>query len=232
MDDQDSLRAARPQERLSRISPNGLRDVRVNRAYSTFIRSMRFALPLAALALTVVVITWDDAGRNAEPLKKNDVLPASATIENELMKPVFNSVDNRNRPYVITADRATQSRNNPDIIELDHPVAEMRMEGGAKIDGDAKNGLYAQKEQKLNLQGDVEIRHTDGFILKTEELRIDLDTQKTYSGRDVRVEGPDGAIDATGLEGDVQGETLVFTGPAKVIFYTNKNSSSPKESLE
>ena len=71
-------------------------------------------------------------------------------------------------------------------------------------------------------------KHSNGFTLKTEELRIDLATQKAYSGRDVRVEGPEGTIDATGLEGDTESGKMIFTGPAKVILNSDGNFLTPK----
>jgi lipopolysaccharide export system protein LptC len=173
-------------------------------------------------------LTWNEAGRRVEPLKKTEVVDTAANIQNELIKPVYNSVDDKNQPFTVTADKATQGRDNPDIVELEKPVAALTQADGSKIEGNAAIGLYEQKSQKLNLSGDVHLKHSDGFTLSTEELRVDLATQKAYSGRDVRVEGPDGTIDATGLEGDTETGTLIFTGPAKVILNSESNLLTPK----
>lgn len=215
-------------QRLGRLSVDESRRPQVNRRYSGFVRSLRFILPIIALVMTVIVLTWDEAGRRVEPLKKAEVIDNSANIQNELLKPVYNSVDDKNQPFSVTADSATQGRDNPDIVELDKPVAALTQNDGSKIEGDAAVGLYEQKSQKLNLSGDVHLKHSDGFTLSTEELRIDLATQRAYSGRDVRVEGPDGTIDATGLEGDSENGTMIFTGPAKVILYSDGNFLTPK----
>ncbi len=215
-------------ERLSRLAAPAGRNRKVNRAYSGFIRSLRFILPLIALVLSVIVITWDEGGRRIEPLQKSEVLPTSATVQNELLKPVFNSVDEKNQPYSVTADTAVQNRNNPDIVELQNPIANLKMNDGGEVSGDAAMGLYEQKTQKLNLEGNVHLKHSDGYVLTTEELRIDMVTQKAYSGRDVVVNGPDGSIHATGLEGSNDGGVLIFTGPAKVILHSDGNLLSPK----
>lgn len=219
-----------PQEyqRLGRLTVDESRTTQVNRRYSGFVRSLRFILPLLALVMTVVVLTWDEAGRRIEPLKKAEVIDNAANIQNELLKPVYNSVDDKNQPFSVTADRATQGRENPDIVELDKPVAALTQTDGSKIEGDAATGLYEQKNQKLNLSGDVHLKHSNGFTLSTEELRIDLEAQKAYSGRDVRVEGPEGTIDATGLEGDTKTGKMIFTGPAKVILNSDGNFLTPK----
>jgi lipopolysaccharide export system protein LptC len=218
-----------PTERLSQLSVGGGRPSKINRKYSSFVKSLRFILPLVALGMTVIVLTWDEAGRRIEPPKKEEIIPASQNIQNELLKPVFNSVDDKNQPYTVTADRATQNRDDADLIELEKPVATLAMNSGEKVDANAASGIYQQKAQKLNLEGAVHLIHSNGYTLTTEELRVDLATHKAYSGRDVRVEGPGGTIDATGLEGDSDGGSLIFTGPAKVILYSDGKLLSPKD---
>lgn len=228
MNDDFDLDDGKSDGRLSQLSL-GERPVKVNRGYSSFVRKLRLILPLIAIGMTVIILTWDEAGQRIAPLKKEEVLPQSREIQNELLKPVFNSIDEKQQPYTVTADRATQGRDNPDIVELAKPVATLQQNDGTKLDADATSGLYEQKSQKLNLEGDVHLRHSDGTVLTTEELRVDLATQKAYSGRDVRVENKSGTIDATGLEGDAEGGTLIFTGPAKVILYSDGDLLTPKE---
>lgn len=209
--------------RLSGLSTGKGRSTKVNHAYTRFIRSMRIILPLIAVGLTVVILTWEDAGRNVEPIKKEELVPQSANIQNELLKPVYNSIDANNQPFTMTADLATQDRSNPDLVNLQAPKAELAQQDGSKLNADAKTGLYEQKTQKLNLEGDVHLIHSDGYTLSTEELRIDIPIQKAFSGRDVRVEGPAGSIDAKGLEGDGIAGVLIFTGPAKVVLNSGGN---------
>lgn len=215
-------------DRLTALS-QGERPTKVSHGYTKFIRSMRIVLPLAAVAMTVIVLTWEDAGRRVEPLKKEEIAPTAENIQNELLKPVFNSVDDKNQPFSVTADRATQDRVNPDILNLEQPKAELAMSDGAKINADAARGIYQQKEQKLNLEGAVHLKHSDGYTLTSEELRVDLVTQKAFSGLDVHVEGPAGTIHSTGLEGDAATGNLVFTGPAKVVLNSGDIKLGPQE---
>lgn len=203
--------------RLDALSTEGSKRSEVNRAYTKFIRALRIILPLFAVALTVVVLTWEDAGRRVSPLQKQDVAPQADNVQNELLSPVFNSVDDKSQPFTVTADRATQDKMNSNILNLENPKAELQENDGGKLNAEANTGLYEQNTQKLNLFGNVVLSNSDGYTLTTEELRVDLVTQKAFSGRDVRVEGEAGTIDSTGLEGDGATGTLIFTGPAKVI---------------
>ena len=234
MDDytDEPLTAGRQNGRLAQLSVGGDRTASVNPGYSRFIRKLRFILPLVALGMTVVVLTWDEAGQRMTPMKKEDLIPASENIQNELLKPVFNSVDEKNQPYTITADRAVQDRQNPDIVELDKPSGTLKQTGGDTLEATAARGIYEQKSQKLNLNGDVEIDYSDGYKLSTEELRLDLETQKAYSGQNVHVEGPSGTLEATGLDGDAETGAVIFTGPAKVILQSGGKALLPAGSTE
>lgn len=215
--------------RLSQLSVGDGRSTTINRKYSSFVKSLRLILPLVALVMTVVVLTWDEAGTRFEPVKKEEIVQTPQNIQNELLKPVFNSVDSKNQPYTVTADSATQNRGNPDLTDLVKPVATLTMNSGEKLDGHAAHGIYQQKAEKLNLDGDVHLVHSNGYTLVTEELRVDLATGKAYSGRDVRVEGPGGTIDATGLEGDSNTGALIFTGPATVVLYSGGSLLSSED---
>jgi lipopolysaccharide export system protein LptC len=227
MDDDLSLYPA--PERLRSLSLEERPSVGINRRYTSFVRSLRFILPLLAIVMTVIVLTWEQGGRVA-PMKKEELLPQSENIQNELLNPVFTSVDSKNQPYKVTAERAVQNRNDPNIVELTLPSASVTMTDGVKLEGMAETGIYEQKSQKLNLDGDVVLNHSGGYVLETQELRIDIAGQRAFSGQNVHVKGPEGTLDATGLEGDTGTGALIFNGPAKVVLYSGGKLLPPKES--
>ncbi|PZO86914.1 MAG: hypothetical protein DI626_05235, partial [Micavibrio aeruginosavorus] len=141
-EDTDFFGENKKDNRLSQLSVGEGRTITIGRRYTAFIKSLRFILPLVAIAMTVVVLTWDEAGKRVEPMKKEDLLPASENIQNELLKPVFNSVDDKNQPYTVTADKATQSRENPEVVQLENPKANVDMNDGSKVNARATTGLY------------------------------------------------------------------------------------------
>jgi len=187
--------------------------------YSRFIKSMRIILPLLALAMAVLVFTWDDAGDRVKPLAKDEMAPQAPTVQNELVKPVFQSVDEKNQPYVVSADRATQDKTNPDLLTLEQPRAELTMLDGVQIKAQAMTGLYEQESRRLTLNTHVTLDHSQGYQLVSEELRVDAISQKVFSGRDVTITGPASRLEAKGLEGDASTGRLIFSGPAKVVLY-------------
>jgi lipopolysaccharide export system protein LptC len=191
---------------------------RLGRGYTRFVRAMRVILPLAAVGLVGLVIAWPDMEKRVEPLRKEELIPDSAAnMENELIKPTFQSIDDKEQPFTITADLATQSRDNPDIVNLENPVGDLSMDDGASLAVKAQSGIYQQKDEKLYLKGLVKLSHNSGYTLESEEMRVNMKTREAFSDMDVYVQGPDGTIQATGLEAFSQKGLLIFKGPAKMV---------------
>jgi lipopolysaccharide export system protein LptC len=222
MDDFD--RSVAPPERLQSLSTR--KAGRIGRGYTRFVRAMRILLPLAAVGLVAVVITWPDMEKRVDPMKKEDLIPDTANMQNELLQPKFESIDAKNQPYTVTADTATQSRENPDIVNLDKPAGSMTMNDGGIVAIQALTGIYEQKDEKLFLKGDVKLMNDTGYTLESDEMRVNLKTSEAFSDKDVHVQGPDGTIEATGMEAFSDKGLLIFKGPATMILTQASQSLS------
>lgn len=205
-------------ERLTRRS----RDGKVNHGYSRFVRAMRLALPIAAAV--VILIIFLRMGDTEETIQAVDLRPETPEIEkedvarNELVNPKFVSVDHKNQPFEIVAERALQGEGDKDLILLERPVGTMQLVSGAEIKMSSLNGRYQQDSEQFFLQGDVLLEHSDGYALSSSEAHIDMDKNQAWSEKDVVATGPDVDIDAKGLHVNGQSGEIIFKGPAKVIF--------------
>lgn len=199
----------------------------VSKGYTRFVKSMRFVLPLTAAALIVIVITWPEMDDKVVVVPKDQLVSPSDTKigENELINPRFETTDEQQQPVNVIADRAIQNQNNPNLVKLDNPKADLKMKNGSDVKIEAAQGTYEQEVEKLFLQNDVTIHHESGYELQAEELRVNLKTREAFSDKNVRVEGPEAQIDAIGLEGNMENGTLIFKGPAKLTL-------TPKETAE
>lgn len=215
---------AAPKERLSSLSTRT--GGKVGRGYTRFVKAMRIILPLAAVGLLAVVITWPDMEKRVAPVRKDEILPDTANMQNELLQPKFESVDEKDQPYTVTAALATQSRENPDIVNLQKPVGNMALQDGGWVAIEALTGVYEQRNEKLFLSGDVKLTNDGGYTLTSDEMRINLNTSEAFSDKSVNVQGPDGTIDATGMEAFSNTGILIFKGPAKMILSNAGNSLS------
>jgi lipopolysaccharide export system protein LptC len=217
-DNQDnSAQAAR---RLDTLLRTGRRRTRVNKAYTSFVRTMRLVLPLAAVGIVGLLVSWPRVEeRMAKPpvaATPADSLPQTVG-QNELINPRFESEDDKSQPYTLTAARAVQSSDNPDIVFLDKPMGDINLSDGAWIAAEATEGQYNQKEEQLSLRGRVKLFHDSGYELVSEKLQVDLKNRKASSDAAVHGQGPAGTLEATGLQAEMNEGTLVFTGPAKLV---------------
>ncbi len=193
------------------------------RRYSRYVRSLRLALPVVALAIVVVLMVWSDRDTQIKAVPRTDISPQTVT-RNELINPKFQSEDSNSQPYTITADKATQNASNMDNILLDKPVADISLKSGNWIAIKAAQGEYNQKSGLLQLDGSVQMNHDTGYELQSDHMNIDVDQQTLMSDVAVTGHGPAAEISAQGLEADGKTDTVIFKGPAKLILRQTTNS--------
>jgi lipopolysaccharide export system protein LptC len=210
---QKQLRA----ERLSRLIRTEQERVVHSHTYTRFVKAMRWALPALAVVIIAIVLAWPKMETAIAPVTPQDVSKNQPVTQNELINPRFEGADSANNPYVLTATRAVQSQQNPDIMLLDNPVGDINMANDEKVNITALKGNYRQAAGVLYLEGDVKVKHSSGYDLDTTRLMIDTKARETRTDQPVEIVGPAGTLNATGMDGRNAEGVLVFTGPAKLI---------------
>ncbi len=205
--------------RLERLSRRNSSSHQESEGYSNFVRIMRITLPLAALAVVFVLFTGSNVEESIiSPIEEEkEQLRDQHIAQNELINPKFESMDKKSQPYVITADRAVQGDKNKDLIMLDQPKGTVTMQSGRRVNVSSATGAYRQDTERFFLQGGVFLRHDDGYVLQSEEAHIDLKESFAWSEKAVQGQGPDIAIEASGMHANGKTGEVVFTGPARLI---------------
>ncbi len=188
----------------------------VGLGYSKFIKAMRYILPLLALALITVVATWSEIDDKIVAIPKEDLIPTSQTIigQTELTNPRFETVDEFNQPVLVIADQALQNQTNPDLVNLTNPAANFQTENGSAMYIQAQAGTLEQKEGKLFLEQNVQIKHDNGYVLQAQELRLNMKTKQAFSDKNIKITSEKAVITAEGLDGNMEAGILIFKGPA------------------
>jgi lipopolysaccharide export system protein LptC len=187
----------------------------VRRRYVTL---LRIALPMAALMLAALVIAWPQI-QNRERVAFSLAPTGNDSKEVEqltMVNPRFVGLDSKQQPYTVTAKSATQERAGADLILLDHPQADILLDGGAWVTVTGRTGRYSQKQQILDLEGDIDVFHDSGYEFHTEKAQIDLANDTINGDVPVTGHGPGGAIDAQGFMILDHGQTVIFTGNSKL----------------
>lgn len=192
------------------------RRVRVNRGYSVAVRGLRLVLPLVALAIVAVVFAWPNMDDPIAPIPREEIIPQESG-RNELINPRFESMNAKMQPYIITAARAEQAMNNQKIIMMDSPIANITLNPETMIEGEGRNGTYNQQDETLILKGDVKIRHSNGYVLESPYLHIDLRADLATTQEPVHISGPAAQAQAAGLRADHASGIVILTGPARLV---------------
>lgn len=189
-----------------------------SKRHSTIVRRMRLLLPIAALGVVVILMTWKSENTPVVAVPREEISPQTVS-QNELINPKFQSEDTSGQPYSITADKATQNAEDMDTLQLQKPVADITLKSGGWVSLKAATGQYKQEGRDLSLDGQVEIHHDSGYEIQTEKMNIDVKDQIITSDTPVTGHGPSGEISASGLSVDGNNKTVIFTGPAKLTLH-------------
>ncbi len=179
------------------------------------INGSKFLLPIGALLLLSSIALWpelDRAGDNARIILQG----LRAVIDgSRVTNAHYNGVDERGRPYTVTATTATQR--DEEQVDLTMPNADMTLENGGWINVKSKQGVYMRKAQQLDLSQDVVMYRDDGTTMTTDTATVEIKAGAASSAAPTHVEGPFGIIDATGFTTTDKGAAMQFWGPAHVV---------------
>jgi lipopolysaccharide export system protein LptC len=184
-------------------------------SYSSVIRTLRIAVPALGVLLLVLFFLWPTLTAITLPKLDKAQITGDRT---ELVNPRYEGQDEDGQRFVLTAERAIQTRNKPDEVILISPHAALTQNDnseGANVTAD--NGIYENVAEHLNLSDNVQLRTPEGDAFTTAAAAIDL-KNKIVSGN-VPVTGSGMRIDlsAQGFVYDHAQKLLTLTGPAKLV---------------
>ena len=193
--------------------------------YSAFVHVLKLVLPALAVALVLLVVVWPqfDLGDSGFRVGVSKLQPESA--ENlSMLNARFQGLDERGRPFTITADVATQETAESDVVYLDLPKGDLTLEDESWLAVTARKGVYDRVGEFLTLQGGVNIFHDQGYHLETEEARVDLEAGRAVSDKPTHAQGPFGTVDSQGIELTDDGKRIFFTGKSRLVIYPDQES--------
>lgn len=183
--------------------------------YSTHIQ---IALPFLALFIVMAGLVW--------PLLTGEVVrmpvgrapmigerPDYASLE----RPRLSGLDRTDRPYSLAAARATQRSRGDTVIDLSAPRIELTAPNGRRIQVWADSGRYDRTESHMDFAGRVTARDDRGNAIVADRLRVDPRAGSMISDQPIRGDGPDGEVDAEGLEVRAHGDRVLFTGRVRLL---------------
>ncbi|MEQ8965754.1 MAG: LPS export ABC transporter periplasmic protein LptC [Azospirillaceae bacterium] len=182
------------------------------RGYSAFVSAAKFVLPLAALGLIAIVVMWPSLDAPVE----RDVTEQQAS-SSSMVNPRFSSTDDQGRPYTITGTAADGVPGETAVVDIESPEADVTLEDGTWLALMADQGRFDRDAERIHLQGNVEVFRDDGYAIRTHEAHVDLQAGESWGDRAVSGHGPDGRLEGSGFRIAGNGDTIVVTGPARLV---------------
>lgn len=192
----------------------------VSNRYSIFVGFLKILLPAVAVALILLVVVWPEISRDGREFR---VRVSDISLEQAdsltMLNARFEGVDDKERQFTLTADEATQTTDDENLIRLELPKGDITLEDGTWMAMTAREGRYRRDTQMLDLNGEVTLFHDRGFELRTEAAQVDLEAGVARGSEDVEGQGPFGNLEAEGFEVLDRGARVLFTGKSRAVLY-------------
>jgi lipopolysaccharide export system protein LptC len=180
------------------------------------VRIAKYILPVLGLSLLLSIAIWPELSRS---LQNGRVtwrrLAAIDPDAGEMIRPRYRGVDERQRPYTISAD--TADRAGPERMNLVAPVGDVTLQNGTWLLLRAKTGVFIQHANELDLANAVTLYRQDGTIMRSATATMNLKLGAATSNDYTHAEGPFGTLDAEGFTMVDKGSVIQFHGPAKLV---------------
>lgn len=184
---------------------------------------LKWILPgLAVLLLVVLAVapSWHlgaDSNRVTYHLSTNNADNGTSSIQDA----TYHGRDQQGQPYVVTAAKVVQQSAGTAL--LTSPQGNITLKSGAWLMLKSASGAYHQKNDTLDLTGDVTLYRNDGTLMTTDHAVVDLRAGVAMSTAPVQVSGPFGTLEAqNGFTLADHGDQIMFHGPAKLVLNQEK----------
>lgn len=198
--------------------------------YSRFVSLMKIVLPLGALVLFGVILVYSGVFRGKDKLdiafREIDTSPSDL----RMVSPRVAGVTGDGKPYVVTADNATQDPSRPNFVTFENIQADIKFnEEEDWMSLTAAGGTYNSEMQTLALQDQIDIFTTWGYEIHGEEATIDFDEGVLRSDSEIKGHGPLGTLRADRMRAEHASQVLRFDGHVKMLILPDQPAEGGEE---
>jgi lipopolysaccharide export system protein LptC len=196
---------------------------------SLMITWLKRLLPAAALLLLVLLAIAPNLrfGPAADRVTYHAGTNAGTGALSTMQNAQYHGVDQRGQPFTLTADEANQ-RGADDVL-LAKPVGDITLNSGAWLMLRSDAGVFNQKSQLLNLNGNVTLYRNDGSMMTTPVAAINLRDGTATGKSPVAAQGPFGTLNAAnGFDLTGRGNDIKFLGPVTLTLVEAGPTAAPQ----
>lgn len=202
---EDELIAERAQESVRSREA----DFRRAAAHSSKVRLLKWSLPALGIALALGFVGYTFLSRI--PQLTYDIASIAYSDGKLVMaNPKLNGVTTGNRPYSMSAARATQDPARQHVVELEgiDAVVPINLEDSAAIT--AERGVYDSKTNILNIDRPFSVTASNGATAKLNSAIVSIDQGTLRTDKPVEISRNGSKITADSLTVLENGKVIVF----------------------
>jgi lipopolysaccharide export system protein LptC len=144
-----------------------------------------------------------------------------SSVSQVLVKPVFVGLNNKEKPFKVSASKATRYKEASDTFYLENPLGEITF-GKEKYFLSGNNGVYEKNIQKLKINGDVKFKNLNDLNFSTTEVFFDFKDQVLFGDKTVRGIKNNSTIVSQGIKIFNKENKIIFTGKTKLLLANEK----------
>ena len=208
-----------PHARMSTTLTSAIAETgRFGAHHSSIVNTLKVFLPLVATAIVGLTLAWPGAYDDSREI----TLTFAETDSTDAMTPSMSNaryvgMDVDNRPFFVTADKATQDPTRPELIDMIEIHADMTLDNGVWMSVAASRGRYDHAHQTLQLAGLIDIFSDLGYEFHAETAHIDLRNRTAASDAPIQGHGPFGTLRADRFRVMDRGRRLLFDDNVRMI---------------
>ena len=181
--------------------------------HDRLIRMLRVLLP-SAIGMLLAVLAFSPFANNQEMsfvLAKDEVNKAKERMR--VNNALYRGEDSKGRPFTLSAGSAVQKSSQEPIVRMNDLTGRLMMDNGpASIT--ASQGYYDMKEEKVQVEGPLSFRNSDGFNLTASNVQFLLKPQTMQSLGPVSGSTRVGTFSAGRMTADVEKRIVRLEGGA------------------
>lgn len=188
---------------------------------SRIIRVLRYGLPAVAVVLALALLIWPHLTFKIGPLEGTIELGSNRLVMRDLR---YEGKDDRGRPFVVNAEKATETRSDPREVELEQLKAELKLSRGFVL-ARSNRGMYYEAEKRLDVWGNVQIFDPSGYEFRGRSATVNLRDSLVLADEPVEGQGPLGIIHGNAAAISEKGQHIYLYRGVKATLYPNARGS-------
>lgn len=194
--------------------------------YTRFVFYSKWFLGLFGIALIVALVLYpifskDQSGMRVSFISKEMEKLNGPGAAPSMASPVYEGVDKKGQQFKISGALATQV--NADLVIIDKVEGQI-LTGKTFVSLTADKAEYRANDHRIELLGNVNVIHGEGYNFTTQQATIDTTTMQITGKQQITGVGPMGNLLATGFEISDNGKNVHFGGQRRVNVVIDKKN--------